>query len=161
MIAIKHFRECIVRPALDQLQLYSLAAEELLVITCAQESLGGTYLMQNDARGYPKGPALGPYEMERPTYYDLFYNFLNYRPMLWERLVGPTLYVPDAERMVYDLRYATGVARLNYYRFPKPLPDYADIDALVRYYKKYWNTELGAATLKETRENYEKFAANY
>lgn len=161
MIAIKHFRECIVRPALDQLQLYSLAAEELLVITCAQESLGGTYLMQNDRLGYPKGPALGIFQMEPATYDDLFENFLRFHTIWYARAVGDILYRPDPKIMVTDNLYATKIARLNYYRVKAPLPDYADIDGLVRYYKKYWNTELGSATLKQTRMNYEKFMASW
>ena len=164
MIASKHLRECIIRPALDDLKLYSLAREELLVITAAQESLGGHYLMQNDAKGYPKGPALGIYQEEPNTYLDCFNNFLRFQPVHYERLTNSpfsltTLYIPPARRLVYDMDYATKAAVLQYYRFKEPLPDYADLRGLIAYYKKYWNTEKGAATLAETRRNYDRYIA--
>lgn len=155
MIAIKHFRECIVRPALDQLQLYSLEREELLVMTCAQESLGGTYLMQNDMQGNPKGPALGVYQMEPATYNDLFDSWLGYRTMWWARLVGGQLHKPDISQLIYDMRYATKVAALQYYRFPEAIP--LDVYGQAAYYKKYWNTPAGKATIPEVLFNYERF----
>jgi hypothetical protein len=151
MIAIKHFRQ-IIRDALDPLKLYSTKAEELLVITAAQESLGGTYLWQNDRLGFPKGPALGVYQMEPVTYRDLFENYLRYNRRL--QILGG-LTVEEPERMVYDIRYATVIARLNYYRFPAEIPE--DLEGQLRYYKKYWNTELGKATIAEARKNYERF----
>jgi hypothetical protein len=156
MIAIKHFRQ-IIRDALDPLKLYSVAAEELLVITAAQESLGGTYLWQNDRLGFPKGPALGVYQMEPATYRDLFDNFLRYHKPLIERLgLRYELWdIPEPERMTWDMRYATQIARLNYYRVREALPQ--DLEGQLRYYKKYWNTELGKATIAETRGNYERF----
>ena len=155
MIAIKHFRELIVRPALDQLKLYSVAAEELLVITCAQDSIGGTYLMQNDVKGFPRGPAVGIYQMEPATYLDLWRNFLSYHTMLLDRLHPGEQAAMDVGRMVYDLKYATMIARLNYYRVKEALPQ--DLEGQFRYYKKYWNTELGAATLDDVRRNYYAF----
>jgi len=151
MIAIKHFRQ-IIRDALDPLKLYSVKAEELLVITAAQESLGGTYLWQNDRLGFPKGPALGVYQMEPATYKDLFVNFLSFHEQLLLRMTpGPD----KPERMVYDLYYATQIARLYYYRFKEAIPE--DLEGQLRYYKKYWNTELGKATIAEARKNYERF----
>jgi hypothetical protein len=151
MIAIKHFRQ-IIRDALDPFKLYSVAAEELLVITAAQESLGGTYLWQNDRLGFPKGPALGVYQMEPATYHDLFSNFLQYQRKLLA-LLGPGEHRPI--RMTYDLQYATQIARLNYYRVREALPQ--DLEGQLRYYKKYWNTVLGKATIEEARKNYERF----
>ena len=62
MIDNKQLRELIIGPSLDALQMYSKEAEEILVFTCASESLGGTYLKQ------VKGPALGIYQMEPATY---------------------------------------------------------------------------------------------
>ena len=158
MIAIKHFRELIVRPVLDKLQLYNQDREELLVITCAQESLGGTYLMQNGLRGYPDGPALGIYQIEPDTYDDLFANFLAYRTRLWELLVGAVLHKPGKPRLIYDLQYATGVAAMQYYRFREPIPQ--NLEGKFAYYKRYWNSELGKATIPEVRRNYERFLAS-
>ena len=65
MLNIAQFRDLIVKSTLNDLLLYSEDAEELLVFTCAVESLGGTYLQQ------VKGPALGIYQMEPVTYNDI------------------------------------------------------------------------------------------
>jgi hypothetical protein len=150
MIAIKHFRK-LVRDALQPpFGLYTVAVEELLAITCAQESLGATYLWQNDSKGFPSGPAIGPFQMEPATHDDLWNNFLFYRPIL-----AKPLGEASAGRMAWDWYYAIRIARLNYYRFPMPIPN--DLEGLIRYYKKYWNTDLGAATLGQVRSNYERF----
>jgi hypothetical protein len=164
MIASKHLRECVIRPALDELGLYTLGREELLVVTAAQESLGGTWLMQNDSRGYPKGPALGIYQEEPATYHDCFENFLRYNPILYEKLTGETfplgkLAWHDATLLTYDLRYATKAAACQYYRFKEAVPAHYEIDKLVIYYKRYWNTSAGKATLEETKKNYQRYIA--
>jgi len=153
MIAIKHFRECIVRPALDQLKLHMMNREELLVITCAQETLGGTYLKQSDSLGYPKGPALGIYQEEPDTYRDCWNSFLRYH----DTLIGRIDYSPvdDMQRLVYDMRYATMMACLQYYRFSESIPD--DLEGMFRYYKKYWNTDKGGASITAVRKNYISF----
>lgn len=169
MIAIHHFRELIVRPALDKLQLYSIDREELLVITCAQESLGGTYLMQNDALGYPKGPALGIYQMEPVTYRDLFANYLWYNTYLWVRLMGvigsPINYTPPPSLLYVNSHFATAVACLQYYRFKEPVPP--TLQGQITYYKRYWNTAEGAACpvvsqgmCADVLKNYKKFLAS-
>jgi len=46
MLNIAQFREFIIQPSLHDLILNSPDAEELLVFTCANESLGGTYIKQ-------------------------------------------------------------------------------------------------------------------
>ena len=46
--------------------------------------------------------------------------------------------------------YACAMARLKYSMDPMPLPDHNDIEAVYNYYKRIYNTPLGAST-------YEKF----
>ena len=45
--------------------------------------------------------------------------------------------------LITDLRYATIIARLIYYRHAEPLPNVDDIAAQAAYWKKYYNTEDG------------------
>lgn len=124
------------RPALFDLgmQYASREAEYLLLATAAHESRL-SYLRQLN------GPALGVYQMEPATLDDLYENYLAYR--------GPTMPPRDCERLIYDLRYATQVARLHYYRFPERLPPAWDAEAQWQLYKLRWNTPLGAATREQ------------
>lgn len=124
----------VIRPALAELgeRYASLDAAFLLLATAAQESDLGRYLYQLGG-----GPARGIYQMEPATLHDLYTNYLAYR--------GPYMGLEDAERVVYDLRYATQIARLHYYRFPEPLPERFDVQGTWQFYKRRWNTPLGAA----------------
>lgn len=153
MLNIAQFRELIVKSTLNDLLLYSENAEELLVFTCANESLGGTYLQQVN------GPALGIYQMEPQTHTDIWYNYLNFHHSLRQRLTSNfnVLNIPGEERLIYDLRYATALARIYYARISELLPNAKDENAIWEYYKKYYNTSLGAATKDAAIKKYRDF----
>ncbi len=153
MIDIKQLRELIIKPSLDKLQMYSIDAEELLVFTCACESLGGTYLKQI------KGPALGIYQMEPNTYTDIWQNYIKNQGHLVNMLAlnFNVTSMPLPERMIYDLQYATAMARLHYRRVKAPIPDHKNIDAVWEYYKKYYNTPLGKAEKEQSIKHYQKY----
>jgi hypothetical protein len=153
MLNVFQFEEFIVAPALNIMQMYSKSAVELMKFTCATESLGGTYVKQI------KGQALGIFQMEPATYTDLWHNaiFHNCKNMslLSMHFRNPNLH--DFERMVYDLRYAAVMCRLQYARFNEALPHEDDITGLWEYYKKYWNTEEGKATKDKSIKHYLEF----
>lgn len=131
----KQLWEAIIGPALRALgtQYGGASAEVLLLATAAQESLCGEYVHQVN------GPALGIYQMEPPTYADTCTR--NSRRL------------PDGyhsrDRLVYDLRYATQIARLKYWLDPEPLPYPEDMGGMWSYYKRVWNTPAGAATKEQ------------
>ena len=154
MLLASQLRELIIKPALLDLVLFNEEAMELLVFTCAVESEGGTYLKQI------KGPALGIYQMEPEDYNDLWSNYLlERRPlMLMLSTNFGVVTIPDESRLVYDLRYATAMARLHYERIPTALPAKPTPEHLWEYYKKYYNTYLGAATKDESIAKYLAFA---
>ena len=64
---------------------------------------------------------------------------------------------PPFEMLGQNIYYATIMARLNYCRFEEPIPNAKDIKALAEYYKKYWNTKFGEATVEGAINNYNKF----
>jgi hypothetical protein len=138
------------------LHLYSPEAEELLVFTCATESLGGTYIKQVP---YFNGAGLGIYQMQPETYTDVWANYLHNRNNL--RMILITNFdvtrIPTPDRMIYDLRYATAMARIFYSRFKEPLPKIDDVDNIWWYYKKFWNTDKGAAIKEHSINLYEGF----
>jgi len=147
----------IIYPALEHLgsKYNSKVARILLLSTAAQESHCGTYFKQ------VKGPALGIYQMEPATTKDLFDNSLTYNPMLTAQLGGLQSHAakvnPKLLSVLGNTFYATGLARANYYRFSKPLPKPDDIYGIWEYYKRFWNTNEGAATEEEFMKNYQRF----
>lgn len=147
------FREYIVRPALaDCVHFAAVPAppfvEELLVATCAQETGLGHYLHQ-----LGDGPAVGIYQIEVGSLRDLLGNFITpaknaagssrYADLL---RATSTLQHPVEEELIWNLRLATVICRLFYYRVREPLPAKSDFASLWHYYKTYYNSSLGAAT---------------
>ena len=143
-------------------KMKSPEAIELLMMTAAQESFCGRYLQQQGC-----GVALGIFQMEPPTYHDLFDKLIRTHKDIND-IVSNTFKVSKETfhiSLMGNIPYQIVLARLQYYRFPESIPNqtnYIDINewevALARYYKKYWNTYLGVATIKETLRNYDKYA---
>lgn len=143
VLDVGQLREKIVAPSLHGVGLWSLAAERLVIGTAIQES-NLTYLRQI------KGPALGLWQVEPATHRDLWKNWLWHRP-LFVGLIRQTAMVdipngntPDDELLVFNLRYAAIVCRLLYRRIPAALPDADDWPGLAAYWKKSYNSHLGA-----------------
>lgn len=114
---------------------------DLLVATCAQESAMGAYLHQTG-----RGPAVSIYQFEPTTLEDLLKNYASskrFAPLVAAVRVPA---VAAEDEIMWNLRFATVCARLNYYRVKEPLPTVVSFDTLWHYYKQYWNTEAGAAT---------------
>lgn len=147
MINVPHFMEYVIRPALRALQLQSTAAEELLLGTALQESRL-TYLVQ-----LGNGPALGVFQMEPATHDDIWENFLVYKPALAKHLENMSVR-RVAKAMPANMLYAAGMCRVHYYRRPEKLPAAGDIEAQAAYWKKHYNTHLGAGTVEEYLHNW-------
>lgn len=58
-----------------------------------------------------------------------------------------------------DLAYATAMARVHYCRIPMALPMFDNIEEMAHYYKLYYNTPEGKATVEEFVHNYHKYVA--
>lgn len=146
-----HLRQYIIQPTLNRLNLYSEDAEELLVFTCAVESDGGKYLVQIGG-----GPALGIYQCEPATHHDIWINFVRHK--LDVQLMMGTHFgginSNDHDRLVYDLRYATAIARLHYLRVKAPLPKKSNLDQIWAYYKEHYNTLKGRSEKRQSLEKY-------
>lgn len=139
------FRGLIV-DVLREADLYSPSAVELLMLTCAVESDFGTYIEQIT------GPALGVFQMEPNTHNDIWDNYLKYRSnrVYWD-------VNNDVESLRYDMKYAIYMARLHYLRVPEPLPNATNVEALARYWKKYYNTEKGKGRVDNAIQKYKEY----
>jgi hypothetical protein len=127
---------------------YSEEAVDLLMMTCAHESRGGTYLRQKGMTG-TEG-AFGPYQTELATHDDTYENFLYHRDGLCGLIGSIQSRVLHAEQdLITNLAYATAMARVHYWRVAEALPSKDDTryyPLLGEYAKKYYNTHLGKAT---------------
>lgn len=132
--------------------LNSPEAVQLLLGTAAQESHMGRYLRQIN------GPALGIFQMEPTTHDDIWTNYLQYRTALSRMVSKLRVDMPIGPRqMAGNLYYAAAMARIHYRRVPEPLPQVGDLSGMAEYWKKHYNTHLGAGTEDEFIANYERF----
>lgn len=140
----------LIQKTLGSLNLYSFDAEELLMATCAQESLLGKYRTQA-----PHGPARGIFQDEGGDFHDLWANYIGLHPALAAQVKalngGNQGTVDD---LVNNDPYAIAICRLHYLRVPHPMPSGSDLQAMWHYYKVYYNSVLGAATQDQFVRNY-------
>lgn len=154
-INAKQLRDLIIIPALDEIDKGGDAAVNLLLGTCAQESAMGGYLAQ-----YPSGIAKGIFQMEDATHDDLWHNYIGYRTKLADDLrlgFDDDFFEPNT--MIFNLQYAAVMCRIHYLRVPKALPDKDDVLGLAEYWKEHYNTHLGAGTVDEFMENYQRYVS--
>lgn len=153
-ISANDLRLCVIRPTLEYLNHWSQAAENLLLGTAAQESALGKYLKQM------QGPALGIYQIEPATHKDVWANYLVSRLELSQKILGlvshKNMYTNKNDDLMFNLAYATAIARIVYQRVPEPLPEANDITGLARYWKQHYNTPKGKGNVAEFIAHYEE-----
>ena len=120
--------------------LYSEPAVNLLLGTAAQESKFGTYLRQ-----LGNGPAVGFFQMEKPTFYWL------------KNAYEKKFNIGSFEELEFNIKQAILLCRLRYYIVPEALPAADDIESLAAYWKKYYNTFNGAGKMEDFIYNYKKY----
>ena len=140
MLDPRDFRLCIIRPTLVHLELWSEAAELLLLGTAITES-NLRWLRQKKG-----GPGLGLYQIEKVTHDDIWKSYLNKitKTKLKAKITWLASRMPLEEQLIHNLAYATGIARIIYWRRPESLPEVGDITGLAKYWKNHYNTHLGA-----------------
>lgn len=159
MISLQQLREYVVRPALERCELWSEAAENLVLGTGLVES---EYKYVDQTTAGP-GPAYGFWQMEEPTYIDIWRNYLLHQPgKLTDALrgmVGPSdrvtrvptgtlaMTVPHITTLHGNLFYAAAMCRVHYRRVKHTLPPATDAQGLAAYWKQHYNTVLGAGTI--------------
>jgi len=151
VINVSQFRQLIVDPALQVIEHYSPAASDLVMGTAAVES------RFEHIKQLGTGPALGFFQMEPATHNDIWNNYLAYRRELRDQIVNACESIVEpmpAERMMYDLRYASMMCRVHYLRVKEALPSSNSPEDLGAYWKRHYNTELGAGTVDKFVEAY-------
>ena len=137
---------------------YSRTVVRMLLGTAAAES-GMRHRKQIGG-----GPARGLWQMEPLTAWDIFENYLKYRPRMFLRLTAlwfnvplASPFVPDeevlAEHLMFDDPLACALARIKYLRDPHAIPE--EVESQARYWKRVYNTDKGAGTPEHYMEMWE------
>lgn len=140
----------IIRRVCKHLGFWSHKAEELLMFTAAHESEGGKHRRQLGG-----GPALGVFQMEPATFYDIRENYLRYRSALMQKIreLG-NVYNPSA--LVNNDHLAAGMARVHYLRAPEALPE-ATPEDMAKYWGRYYQTQSDSAKEAKAIADYFKY----
>lgn len=151
MIDCKQLRLHIVRPALRGIDIWSPAAENLVLGTAAQESKLGEYIKQ------VRGPALGIFQMKPATHDDIkkWLKYMSYTEPRVLTTAGVEFF--NHRWLISNLIYAAIFCRLHYRRVPSALPAEDDVDGMARYWKLHYNTRLGKGKESEFIANYRKY----
>jgi hypothetical protein len=144
-IDLSQLLQAVIAPTLTYLMLDSPAAEQLVLGTAIQESNAGTYLIQI------RGPAVSPWQLEPATVADLYARVPERFAEKLAAFAMPS--VSALAQLPGNLYLACALCRLRYYVDPAPLPDAGDAPALAAYYKRVYNTVLGAATIEEVTKS--------
>ena len=147
----QQLHDYIIKPTLQYMggNYYSKDSAFLLLCTAAIESNCGEHIKQIN------GPALGVWQMEPSTHIDLWNNCdaINSKSQLQFKVEGLRVVVSktfDCD-LLQSPTYACAMARLKYSMDPHPLPKLTgdssvDLKSFYDYYKRVYNTELGAST---------------
>jgi len=144
----------LVEKTLADLGYYTPDSANLVLGTIAQESAYGKYRKQ-----LGNGVALGICQIEPNTYNDIVNNYLKYHPELIEKI---KLVCDVSELNLSDLylndRLSICMCRVHYLRQKGAIP--GDLIGQANYYKKYYNTYLGKATVQQYIDNFNRYVVN-
>ena len=141
---IKEIKE-IAEYSLYKLDCYSDDALALVVRTGMAES-GYRAL-----KGYGDGnPAIGFWQIEPATMYDMIRNYLKYRKKYREAVqdLGMRVKGDDIEVSVMsNMAVQAALCRLHYRRDSKPIPSWDSLESQGKYWKRVYNTIEGKGTI--------------
>jgi len=141
----------LITETLNGIELSSNNAVDLLMGTAAQESHLGEYINQ-----VGNGPALGIMQMEPATFKDHI-AWLSKRKddLMYKILDVCNMSAPKTDSLRYNLKFSIAMARVHYLRRPEPLP--STIAEMAAYWKRHYNSYLGAGTIDEFIKNFKKY----
>ena len=132
--------------ALYKIDCYSDDALALVVRTGMAESGYRAF------KGYGKNnPAIGSWQIEPATMYDMMRNYIIYRAPYRKALeeLGMKFKGDDIEISVMsNMGVQAALCRLHYRRDSKPIPSWDDLESQGKYWKRVYNTIKGRGTVK-------------
>jgi hypothetical protein len=136
-ICPSELQHLVIRPTLEYLGEYSLAAQTLLMATAAMESELGFHLKNDHNKG------LGVYQISPRSHHNLWDQYLAKDPDMASKVRGLAsqhefLMSPHHE-LVTNLRYATAIAWMMYKRKGKTLPAEDDIQGIAKFWRRHFH----------------------
>lgn len=138
--------------------LWSEAAEHLIVGTTEIES-AFQFVKQ-----IGEGPAVSFLQIEPITYRYLRKRVMEEYSKIAARITTALYldYLPDdATFLIGNVGAAVAFARLKYFFDPEPLPDKDDFEGMAKYYKRVYNTNLGATKIEAASRIFRAVIFNY
>jgi len=143
------FVRTIIRPALVAVNKPDPQHEMLLLGTALQET------GLRDISQIGGGTGKGYFQMEDVTHDDCWNNYLNYKVLLAPKIRGLTdrgASQPQPEDLIRWPIYAAAMAAVKYLRCPGDIPN--TLRGQAEYYKQFYNTPDGKATIDEYLDNW-------
>lgn len=137
----------VIEPALGRLFptiSHTPAGAQLVLGTAIVES-GLVYLDQIDKQAKP-GPAYGLWQMEKITFDD---HLNRVSSALESGLFGYLSGIPTVSDLHWNLRLGAAMCRILYWHAPEALPAVGDALGMAQFWKKRYNTPLGAGTVEK------------
>lgn len=134
-----------------------IRARILLLDTAAIETHLGKDFRQHGYSMASDDGAFGPWGTELKTDGDLWENYIIKKPYLYYQMHEILGALSHKDALIGNLYYACAMARLQYSRHKDPLPSATDVVARFYYYKKYFNSRSGKATLENFIACHDKF----
>ncbi len=151
-------KDYILNPVLNNLNLHSDSAVNLMLGTAAQETQLGKYVRQMGYNIEDKGGAFGIYQIELKTCEDTLSYLNNNYPKLFDKVENSIIQMHSLEsNLITNLYFQTAIARCLYYSIKVPLPHADNIEGLADYWNKYYNRNPEKGTNEEFILNYEKY----
>lgn len=155
----KQLLEYVVRPALSELvdgpiHMASGAAEQIVMGTAATES------KLRWIRQVGGGPAVGLWQMEPVTFYDIRDRFAKTQPYLWNALGASSIDLkPEPLELAYNWKLAALCCRVKYLMSSMPLPALNDIAGMAHMWKVVYNTAGGSGKESDFIHSWETIIA--
>jgi hypothetical protein len=161
-----------IKPILKEFDLFSDSSSKLIAMTTNHES--GLYNHNRQIGLNPDGNVggFGMGQIELATHKDIYVNYLIYKENLCEKIIKTFFDTDfshrefiehglynDKELLQHNNYYNSLICRIHYLRVSEKLPDYEDNLGMAKYWKKYYNTELGKGTVEKFLKDYD-FAIN-
>lgn len=135
--------------------MYSSDAHAMIMRTGFAETGYRTLVQKN-------GPALGFWQCEPNTAFDIIENYILYRPQLKAKLLSYNIDNSTILRALKtDIAVQSIMCRLKYRRDSKPLPKWNDLEGQAKYWKRVYNSELGKGTIEHFINANKGYELNY
>lgn len=143
----QHVYELIIKPVLPLIGLDSPSARLLMVCTGQVETAYDNLRQVLPSGNY--GPGYGWWSQQENSFMQCV-KYLSKEHKLKDRILSACFLdtMPNIEALVWNIRFALCMARVHYWQFKEPLPHAEDLEAMARYWKKYYNSPTGAGTVE-------------